>query len=592
MKKYKFPLVSPLFFVGVLLILLPIFTFMTLERLERQKDFFTQRLFEKGVSLIRTFEAGTRTGMFSLRWGAGRIQDMVTETSLQPEVVYMMITTKDGKILAHSDTSMVGQMRHAMPETAALNQDPRLIGHRIREPENHPRVFEVFKRFVPIRSGSMRRRMGMNSMGMRLREKPLGRHEIKQENQDWCGPYMEGQWDKPQEIGEHYIFAGLSMAREEIARDRLLKTTVWRGVFFFILGCAGMVSLSAFQAYRAAKASLTQVKAFSDNVVQNMPSGLVTMGTDHHITSMNKAAEDILGGGLGQPFPQWIDLIEEMEVSRQGVSREISLTLDSGSTVRLDMIASPILEAKTQVMGFLFLFRDLTQIRKLKKQVGTNKRLAAIGKLAAGVAHEIRNPLSSIKGFATYFGKRYEDNEADKETAGIMVAEVERINRSVTQLLEFARPMAIEKKQVDITELIHHSLKLVHQDLAEKNIKTQVHIDVRDRMIHTDPDRMNQVFLNLYINAIDALCDTGTLEIDAVDTDLKQEIEIRVRDNGTGIDPESLDLIFDPYFTTRSTGTGLGLSIVHRIIENLGGRIRVNSAPGKGTCFIIYLPVV
>ena len=172
-----------------------------------------------------------------------------------------------------------------------------------------------------------------------------------------------------------------------------------------------------------------------------------------------------------------------------------------------------------------------------------------------------------------------------------MVKEVERINRSVTQLLEFAKPMPIEKRKVDINELIAHSLRLVQQDLDLKKIETKVRIDTKKAVIHTDPDRMNQVFLNLYINAIAALGDRGTLEILVKDAKEKGEIEIQVMDNGAGIDKDSLDLIFDPYFTTRSTGTGLGLSIVHRIIENLNGSLRVESTKGKGTCFIINLPV-
>ena len=229
--------------------------------------------------------------------------------------------------------------------------------------------------------------------------------------------------------------------------------------------------------------------------------------------------------------------------------------------------------------------------RLLKKQVETNKRLAAIGKLAAGVAHEIRNPLSSIKGFATYFGKRYRENEADKETAHIMVKEVERINRSITQLLEFAKPLSVEKTRVNIKEMIDHSLKLVHQDLIQKQIETKVIIESQNHVIYTDGDRMNQVLLNLYINAIAALDYKGILEIKVEDTADQGQIEIQVSDNGMGMDGKTLDLIFDPYFTTRSSGTGLGLSIVYRIIENLGGHIRVESKKGRGTSFIINLPV-
>ncbi|MBT7632049.1 MAG: PAS domain-containing protein [Desulfobacula sp.] len=591
MKKYKFPLISPIFLIGVLLIMLPIFTFMTLDRLEKEKEFFTQRLLEKGVSLIRTFEAGTRTGMFVGRWGANRIQTMLLETALQPEVIYMMIISKDGRILAHSDASMVGQVFDALSGTQKMNEDTTLVHHRVRLQKDQTQVFEVFKRFVPIRSRSMRGHMMMDGAPGPMHFASPDLQNFKKRIKDWSRHYMQDQDGKTPEMAEHYIFAGLSMERAQIGRDRLLKETVWRGVLFFILGCVGMVALFAFQAYRSAKDSLTSIKAFSDNVIQNMPSGLVTINSDHEITSVNNAAKNILGEDLTQPYPEMIELIQEMEVSKDLLNREVNFNIAQDRKLGLDITASPIKGSENQIMGFLFLFRDLTQIRELKKQVETNKRLAAIGKLAAGVAHEIRNPLSSIKGFATYFGKRYEDKDSDKEIARIMVKEVERINRSVTQLLEFAKPMAIEKKQVDIKEMITHSLKLVHHDLGQKNIETRVNIDTKKKIIHTDGDRMNQVLLNLYINAIEALDDKGILEIQVQDTKTDDQIQIRVKDNGKGIDEESLDLIFDPYFTTRSTGTGLGLSIVHRIIENLEAGIRVESKKNTGTCFIINLPV-
>ncbi|MCK4768452.1 MAG: PAS domain-containing protein, partial [Desulfobacula sp.] len=363
MKKHNLPLVSPLFLIGVLLILLPIFTVMTLDRLEKQKEFFTQRLLEKGTSLIRTFEAGTRTGMFTMRWGAKRIQAMLLETSLQPEVIYMMITSKDGRILAHSDAAMVGLTFDAMPGTAKMNEDTALVYHRVRPQKDQTQIFEVFKRFVPIRSRPMRGHTRMDRMSKLRVEDLLDQQNTERGILDWSRPYLQSREGKMSEMAEHYIFAGLSMEREKIARDGLLKETIWRGILFFILGCVGMVALFIFQAYRSAKASLTQVKAFSDNVIQNMPSGLITINPDHEITSMNKAAEDILGENLAQPFPQMIELIQEMEISQGVINREINLAIDSDHEVRLDIIASPIKESENEAMGFLFLFRDLTQIK-------------------------------------------------------------------------------------------------------------------------------------------------------------------------------------------------------------------------------------
>ncbi len=591
-KMRKKTFVSPFLPAGVLLILLPIFTFMTLDRLERQKEFFTQQLLEKGTALIRTFEAGTRTGMFTMRWGAPRIQAMLFETALQPEVVYMMITSKEGKILAHSDTDKVGLDVEDMPLLPDSSPDSGQILYRVKQLKEEGEVFEVYKRFVPVRRGE-----GMHGHGRMRARHMMMENQMPQsleggDAQDWSRPYLENEKEAVPDPAEHYIFAGLSMKKEKSEKKRLLQETLFRAVFFFILGCAGMIALFAFQAYRAAKASLTQVKAFSDHVIQNMPSGLVTMDLETHITSMNQAARDILGPDLARPFPEMTDLIKEMKISQKPVNRETGVEVAPGRRVFLDITASPVRASEETITGYIFLFRDLTQISELKKQVETNRRLAAIGKLAAGVAHEIRNPLSSIKGFATYFGKRYEKNEEDQETALIMVKEVDRINRSITQLLEFAKPLNVEKKEVDIRQLIDHSLKLIHHDLEQKNIKTQVNINTKKILIHTDGDRINQVLLNLYINAVAAMEKGGTLSVGVKDLEKDNWLEIQVKDDGTGIDEESLDQIFDPYFTSRPTGTGLGLSIVHRIIENLGGQIRVESKKGEGACFIISLPVL
>jgi len=590
-KKKRFPLISPLLFAGILLILLPIFTFMTMDRLKKQKEFSTQRLMGKGISLIRTFEAGTRTGFFTMGWGARRIQAMLFETSLQPEIVYMMITSKDGRILAHSDASRVGNIFHAMPAVSNINQDISEFNHRTRQLEDQTQVFEVFKRFAPVRAHFRGRHMQMRGMLLHEDKTWSGKRKFERQTKEWCQPYLQSRDGNMPEKAQHYIFTGLSMAKEKIVRERLLRHTIWRGFFFFALGCVGLIALFAFQGYRSARESLTRVKAFSDNVIENMPSGLISINLDHEITSMNKTAKDILGEDLTNSVPRLIALIKKQEISKEIIQQEIDLVIDRNKTIGLDITASPIKDSEDQITGFLFLFKDLTQIKKLKKQVETNRRLAAIGKLAAGVAHEIRNPLSSVKGFATYFGKRYEENSADRQTADIMVKEVERINRSITQLLEFAKPMSVDKKPVDINAMIKHSLKLVHHDIVQKKIQTKVDINLESPLIYTDGDRMNQVLLNLYINAIQAMKEGGKLGIRVQEKEQQGVIEIMVKDNGAGISKETLNLIFDPYFTTRPTGTGLGLSIVHTIIENLGGSIKVQSTEGEGSCFIINLPV-
>ncbi len=575
--------------VGVLLlILVPVFFVMTRDRIERQDQFVTQKLFEKGISLIRTFEAGTRTGMLNMRWGAQRIQLLLTETALQPDVVYMMITTKDGLILSHSNPDLVGQINKKMPQVPGVNDDPVSVYHRVLRYDPGKGVFEVFKRFEPVRSRMGHRPGRMHRMRMMMQEHRPGSDDHNEK--DWSLPYQAFDQSDPGKGAEHYMIAGLSMAAAKVVRDKRVKETVFQAGVYFLLIFSGMAAVFIFQAYRAAKSSLSSMKAYSDTVIQNMPAGLVTTDINGSVTAINDAAKKILDDNIASVQSHLNRIIATITEETPIVSQELLIETAGDKSILLDLTASGIRDAENRDVGYLFLFKDLTREKDLKQQVETHKRLAAIGKLAAGVAHEIRNPLSSIKGLATYFGQRYEDNLADKETAQIMVTEVERINRSITQLLEFAKPMPTQRSAVDLKQIIDHSIKLVAPDLDAKNITARVNIDLAKTDIYSDGDRLNQVLLNLYMNGLQALEKGGRLDINVTQAG-DGMIEIEICDSGEGMEQDVLARIFEPYFTTHATGTGLGLSIVHRIMENLGGSIRAKSKKGEGTCFTLVLPV-
>jgi len=171
-----------------------------------------------------------------------------------------------------------------------------------------------------------------------------------------------------------------------------------------------------------------------------------------------------------------------------------------------------------------------------------------------------------------------------------MVQEVERLNRVIGQLLEFARPMSVQKKPTSIQTIIQHSLKMIERDAEAKNIKIRTNLSPEVKEMPVDQDRINQVFLNLYLNAIEAMEDGGTLSVDMHPDQDSKQIKITVSDTGVGIEKEDLVHIFDPYFTTKQSGTGLGLAIVHKIVESHRGEVRVESEPGKGTTVTIILP--
>ena len=238
-----------------------------------------------------------------------------------------------------------------------------------------------------------------------------------------------------------------------------------------------------------------------------------------------------------------------------------------------------------------FWFSRYQRSRKLLQEATHRKeKLMALGHLAAGVAHEIRNPLSSIKGLAKYFAERTPPGGEAYELAQVMAKEADRLNRVVSELLELVRPAHLKWQPVDLNEVIGHSLQLVSQDASGRDITLQFTAQPSLCRIQADPDRLNQVLLNLYLNAIQAIGREGIITV-AVAECGDGRIKLSVADSGKGMTAEQLQAIFTPYFTTKADGTGLGLAVVQNIVEQHGGTIHVESTPGKGAVFTLYLPV-
>jgi two-component system sensor histidine kinase HydH len=398
---------------------------------------------------------------------------------------------------------------------------------------------------------------------------------------------------------EQIIFVGLDMGPIDAARKEDTRHTVIMAVILLLSGFAAIFSLFLAQAYRSTKTSLTRIKAFSDNLVENMPIGLMAIDSDGTIASFNQAAgavlllsaDEILGRNASEVLPNQLwRLVGQSEEAKGVIEKELDCPISDGRVIPLDVSVS-LLEGDDGIfLGHIILFRDMTEVQNLKREIETTQRLASLGRIAAGIAHEIRNPLSSIKGFATYFQERYRDNPEDQKTAQIMVQEVERLNRVIGQLLEFARPVAMKLKPASLKRLIQHSLRMVEGQAREKNIEINANLSPDIKDFPLDQDRVNQVLLNLYLNAIEAMEDGGAISVSLSENKDSEGIKIVISDTGKGIDKKDLDHIFDPYFTTKQSGTGLGLAIVHKIISSHRGEVKVNSEPDRGTVVTIYLP--
>lgn len=236
-----------------------------------------------------------------------------------------------------------------------------------------------------------------------------------------------------------------------------------------------------------------------------------------------------------------------------------------------------------------------SEARRLAREARRNEKLAAVGSLAAGVAHEIRNPLSSIKGYATYFKQLFPDGDPNKEAASVMVREVDRLNRVVTDLLGLSKPDDIRLKQASLHPIAEHVLRMLRPNALER--KVNVHLRVAPVLpeIMIDIDRISQVLLNLCFNALDAMPKGGDLTVALAGG--ANRVCLMVKDTGEGINPKNLPRIFDPYFTTKNSGTGLGLPMAYKIINAHKGHIEAKSTTAaqnhgnSGTTFFVWLNV-
>jgi two-component system sensor histidine kinase HydH len=365
-----------------------------------------------------------------------------------------------------------------------------------------------------------------------------------------------------------------------------------------LVGCSGIISLILAQAYRSSASSLSKMKVLSGTIIDKMPIGLVALDAQKELTAINRAGEELLfikpkeflGRSIMERLPiSWQDLIAQLDRTGIAVEKEMDCVLGSGKSLSLDMVATTLLEEKGAFIGYLFLFRDMTEMIHLRKEMARNQRLASLGSLAAGIAHEIRNPLSSIKGFATYFKEKYQDNPEDGEIADILIGEVERLNRVIGQLLDFARPLTTKRQDRSLRSLIDHSLKMIEAQALEKAIRIEQGPGKQELHAWIDEDKISQVLFNLYLNALDAMEPGGVLTV-SLSSPGNGMARITISDTGKGIRQSDLPHVYDPYFTTKSSGTGLGLAIVYQIIESHNGHVNITSEEGKGTTVIILLP--
>jgi two-component system, NtrC family, sensor histidine kinase HydH len=571
---------SPWIILGSTVILLIVVIVLAVQNTNREKRYMSKILREKGAALIRAVEAGARTGMMGMMWRGKQIQRLLEETAKLPDVVYMAVVDPQGLIVAHSDPSKIGKPFRVDQKLIHLGPDMEENGELVHT-DDHGYVFEVHRRFQPLRIG---------------RHHGMGR---RRDMMHWHARHLEAadNWFNRLDKEQFLIVAGLEVAPFEEAIREDIRTTVVLSVILLLLGFGGFLSIFWMQSYRSAKKSLQDTSAFANEVVTHLPVGLIA--TDHlgHITFFNPSAAKISGLAAGMVKDRAPDTIlprqlwrlkQELDRGATVSDKEVECTFSGGRTVPLSVSATRIVNEAGDFVGQIMILRDLGEVRRLQDEIRRQEKLVALGGLAAGVAHEIRNPLSSIKGLATFFAAQFEDGSESKQAASVMIQEVDRLNRVISELLDFARPTDLSRRLTELAPLLNRSIQLIQQEAANQNIQIQTHIAEDLCPVMIDADRIAQCLLNIFLNAIQAMEDGGTLTV-YCHMGSDRQAQIAVRDTGPGIATDHLSKIFDPYFTTKNKGTGLGLAIVHKIVEAHQARVKVESTPGAGTTFTLRL---
>jgi PAS domain S-box-containing protein len=353
---------------------------------------------------------------------------------------------------------------------------------------------------------------------------------------------------------------------------------------------------------------LEDVKNFTESIIQSIGSGIIITEMNDTITYINRAGERILGYSkeelMGRPFsifslkekqsmiPSFLNNPDDLDTRKEGWMRKkdhtefpVGFTINNHLSIRGERI------------GKIVVFRDLTNVYKIQEEILRMDRLVSLGKLASGIAHELRNPLAGIKTTAQALGEEMSGDDSRREYLHRITKEIDRLNDLLKTFFSFAKPQNLNLVHCHIKDIINEIIPFLIKEIADKGIRFIETYHPQLPKIKVDKTQMHQVFLNLFLNAIQAMPNGGELKIEAgpimsnsLEGFKQNFIKVVISDTGKGIPPHIVHRIFDPFFTTKSKGVGLGLSITYQIIKKHGGTIKVESRWEKGTSFVINLP--
>ncbi|HEY8488864.1 MAG TPA: ATP-binding protein [Thermaerobacter sp.] len=514
-------------------------------------------------------------------------------------------------------------LRQASGAVVALSHFTRVINATLRPDQVVERVLDTFWQILggrvlwlaPAGTAALRVtavRGGPPSLAGReldLQQPPF--HRLLEGKKPWIGRLEPGGGPDWLLGGQRrWVVAIPLVARDQLlaavvlVRDEPLPPPLTQNDLLAVLASQAALSLDNARLFEQVQARLQELEAlqrFQDLVFEQVGTGIVAVDATGTVTLVNRAAAAILerAGGAAEamrpPRPLGGDnpcdsmLLEQLAAAEPLPPRVLELEGRDGAPLAVAAQAFPLVGPEGERAGAVVLLQDVTQQRELELRARRSERLAAVGQLAAGAAHEIRNPLTAIKGFIQLIGRRLEG-----ETAGyiaIVLQEIERIEGIVNDLLLLARQPRLRLRPVDLAALLRRLVDMLRMAETARGCLIELIVTEPLPPVVADEGQLRQVFLNLIRNGLEAMAGGGRLKVRAFAGTEPGRVIVEVEDTGPGIPPEHLGRIFDPFFTTKDGGTGLGLAVSYGIVRSHGGHIDVDSEPGRGTRMRVVLPV-